>query len=1039
MIQLLEIIQDHFGVQNVKILEKNEGIFLCEKKASLNKTYQIFFIDTTDNWLYEDWAKYLEEIVVDKYFEAVGFLQWNFYYYIITTTDKLKENSQRKWEIEKDETYTRKALLTEEEFSEWVTSYKNISEISKEAISNDLYTNWVNYLRERKLFFVFNSEKYPNYKQPVEDFINGLPSEDIEENVYNYSMENSDQQLKKIKNLKLNDFRKYPRQPYFDLCSVNLLHGPNAVGKTSFLDALELIITGKLFFKKDDNYPYKIELLTDTKTTLKFPANASLYKKRDIEWYNSGSNRGNALNAHFNRFNSFSSDAAFQLKQDDSNNQNNLEEIIAEIALGREVNNLEERIFSISKIFLDKVNYFLKESEKLNINLREKNDTIGDLNKQMVSPLAYKLAVDESAKKNQWKSAIGVGEESIIKLDNEIQFITNILLNIQSKNLSDIQLLTMETLDKRLKVLEEKKLTISNLKKEILKHQQDIQTFLIEIEKNKSIIPVIEELELYFRHRYFKSLVGLERSIQAKSVEQRKSIEIKQFVDKIIEDPFLNSESIRTKSASHLELEILSKEELLSREYSEIQTKIKQLEDAIDELAIVISNIKSLGQTFLNENPEAEDCPLCNTHFTSTELAKAIQKTQDSFSNSIALTFLKEELELKSKGLEEIKNQADAIKKIKQLSFLIFGEKEIDKSIYEIINASIEKSNNLHSITNSLDELRLIQSEFIAEGLTEEKYFALVDSIDELLSLKLNSVFELDLEKQKLIDRQTILQSMYKSNEKKLFEKQSLYSELFTVETQNEEQLNKQINILQEISNGFKQIGVHINFFSNTTLVSILDRFNDFKSVFETYKKASNSLSQNALAKELTIKEIQKISKEIELLKPKQRQAQFAYDELNKLLTEQNKNDFLKEYIKKNKDELVSIFKIIHSPREFKDIDFSDGKIKLISNDGNVRTLNEISTGQRSALALSIFLSLNKKLSKGPNILLFDDPVTYVDDMNVLSFFDYLRELVIMSNRQVFFATANDDLAFLFRKKFEFLENEFKVIPLQREAEIIEN
>ena len=55
--------------------------------------------------------------------------------------------------------------------------------------------------------------------------------------------------------------------------------------------------------------------------------------------------------------------------------------------------------------------------------------------------------------------------------------------------------------------------------------------------------------------------------------------------------------------------------------------------------------------------------------------------------------------------------------------------------------------------------------------------------------------------------------------------------------------------------------------------------------------------------------------------------------------------------------------------------------------------------------------------------------------MNILSFFDYLRELVIKSKRQVFFATANADLAFLFRKKFEFLEIELTEIKLERKYE----
>ena len=72
-------------------------------------------------------------------------------------------------------------------------------------------------------------------------------------------------------------------------------------------------------------------------------------------------------------------------------------------------------------------------------------------------------------------------------------------------------------------------------------------------------------------------------------------------------------------------------------------------------------------------------------------------------------------------------------------------------------------------------------------------------------------------------------------------------------------------------------------------------------------------------------------------------------------------------------------------------------------------------------MALSIFLTLNKQLDNGPDVILFDDPITTIDDLNVLSFLDYLREIVISTDKQVFFATANNDLANLFSKKFEFL------------------
>ncbi|MNY61437.1 hypothetical protein D3C86_1981150 [compost metagenome] len=64
---------------------------------------------------------------------------------------------------------------------------------------------------------------------------------------------------------------------------------------------------------------------------------------------------------------------------------------------------------------------------------------------------------------------------------------------------------------------------------------------------------------------------------------------------------------------------------------------------------------------------------------------------------------------------------------------------------------------------------------------------------------------------------------------------------------------------------------------------------------------------------------------------------------------------------------------------------------------------------------------------------MFDDPVAFIDDFNALSFLDYLRNYVLSSGRQIFFATANERLANLFEKKFSFLgENEFVRYDLTR-------
>jgi len=191
----------------------------------------------------------------------------------------------------------------------------------------------------------------------------------------------------------------------------------------------------------------------------------------------------------------------------------------------------------------------------------------------------------------------------------------------------------------------------------------------------------------------------------------------------------------------------------------------------------------------------------------------------------------------------------------------------------------------------------------------------------------------------------------------------------------------------------------------------------------------NQTANNNVIALRATIKgTLEKIDK----IKPLQSNAKKAFNILNELLVKYNKNEFLKDYINNNRKEIVDIFTLIHSPKEFSDIDIQGNRISLVSGKEN-RSLDEISTGQRAALALSIFLSLNKKLQNGPGLILLDDPIAYVDDLNLLSFLDYLRALVINSNKQIIFVTANSDLAFLFKMKFEFLEEDkFTLLKFER-------
>lgn len=129
------------------------------------------------------------------------------------------------------------------------------------------------------------------------------------------------------------------------------------------------------------------------------------------------------------------------------------------------------------------------------------------------------------------------------------------------------------------------------------------------------------------------------------------------------------------------------------------------------------------------------------------------------------------------------------------------------------------------------------------------------------------------------------------------------------------------------------------------------------------------------------------------------------------------------------------VFSRIHSPREYEYVG-NPGVLLQTADGHDARTLDQVSTGQRAAFALSIFLARNRTAASAPPFLLIDDPIAHIDDLNALSFLDYLRDLAVNSGRQIFFATADTRVASLFSKKFSFMGEAFRTINLVREPQL---
>lgn len=172
------------------------------------------------------------------------------------------------------------------------------------------------------------------------------------------------------------------------------------------------------------------------------------------------------------------------------------------------------------------------------------------------------------------------------------------------------------------------------------------------------------------------------------------------------------------------------------------------------------------------------------------------------------------------------------------------------------------------------------------------------------------------------------------------------------------------------------------------------------------------------------------ISTQLEGLQPRIKRLRETEEVFRSILERHSLASAMQDALLQNKAVIEEIFRRIHSPAEFSGLlDMTT----LRRKDGQEAKLHQISTGQRAAYALSLFLAQNARLRSAPQLMLIDDPIAHVDDLNSLSFLDYLREVALTGDRQIVFATANEKLASLFERKFDFLgPSEFKVHSLRR-------
>ncbi|GEM_PF-6004644 len=150
-------------------------------------------------------------------------------------------------------------------------------------------------------------------------------------------------------------------------------------------------------------------------------------------------------------------------------------------------------------------------------------------------------------------------------------------------------------------------------------------------------------------------------------------------------------------------------------------------------------------------------------------------------------------------------------------------------------------------------------------------------------------------------------------------------------------------------------------------------------------------------------------------------------DTIEKQMEMKSLADTLSLHIKK----IERIFMLLISTNEYSELRTEGDEIVAVrSGTDQTVSMSKMSTGQKVCLALAFMFELFLSNENTPNVIMLDEPVANLDDLHMLNLFDVLRRLSL-TGTQIFFTTANPDVAKLFRRKFSFLKDDFRLYEIK--------
>jgi len=996
--------------------------------------YAVRYYDLNDDLIStaERLRDYQDSLLGTHFFDpnAGSDLRWNHYLYFITSgkVARQSEFSHARILIESNSEYARKLVVMEDELEHALNPHMPRA-LAPQQLPPDLVSIWMDILDEKRLGFVLDDEiQVPEVSRRI--VAGKLQRSRKSMSVSELGAAEIEVSQDIISKLTIKGFRNYPTRREFDFSEVNLIVGVNAVGKTSLLEAIEYLYCGKT--KRSDRLlrgtavsamlqRSGLLLETGTKTDKK------KLQARHLAWYGKAELNKLSIDETFGKFNFLDTDAAGRLTVEKSKER--ISQDVAQLLLGAQVGKSLDRLKRVHRELSETCKSLDKDINLRKLQQRETKDRLDVLLNvpqeadQLFSE--FLIVLDRL----QWK------EQPQNKLTADT---LSSALHAAKTEADTLQLLKLP-----LTVLAEPTLVSScrclveaiNTSKDYDKQEVEIREQRIQVERQ--LTPLLERVAAIEALKPFVTsglqTLLLRRNALSFSIGARTSaLASAKAAEAFSPDKELRIELVRDAvAANRTRLFELREQAAIAKRTLEDYEKTQA------EIAALRQQLRNTAQNILSQAPDPDHCPLCHTLFQPGELLEQILSHIDTAEEKMS-SELRIGLQASERAVTEACSQAMALEGLE--AFVgpdIAAGISVEDTLKRITNEREQLDSELDELKTSEVRLReLSEGEFTEIRLNELKARAQIQSsLPPLLGLDtlIDSLMEtVEIQRQQIALLEENLHNL-EDNCAALAREHGIEVPL-SVDALNQ-QLNAKLNIHKRALQAVRVLEKMMQLPSVVNPIEILVQLDQAQSLLVRLK---TSIAHDLMVVGESSKETKNLKEHTDMLEVLSVQRQNIMDAhaiLSGLLNNHSEKTLSEQILRENGDEIASTFACIHVPNEF-DLKTEASGLRIVRRDGEHEVdLNEMSTGQRAAYALSLFLAMNARLQRGPKILLFDDPIAHVDDINVLSFLDHLRELALKGTRQIFFATADNQLAGLFRHKFRFLgENRFREITLTREG-----